>query len=131
MELTVRRGTPIGVAIPGKMLSGGVHICFTLERLEVAIPEGRYQITMYDSPHFGRLMPLLVDVPERSGIEIHYGNYPEQSDGCILVGETQDQGTGDVYQSRRAFDELFNMLQNALNNGACWITVQYGQAISE
>ena len=64
----------------------------------VCIPSGRYQIQMYPSPHFKASVPLLLDVPGRSSIEMHYGNVVEhevdghikfESEGCILCGDTR------------------------------------------
>ena len=37
------------------------------------------------SPKFGVVLPLLENVPGRSGIRIHTGTKPEHSKGCILV----------------------------------------------
>lgn len=59
--------------------------CATLERHDIAIPVGEYPITIYDSPKHGNI-PLLSNVPGRSMIEIHEGNWERQSLGCILVG---------------------------------------------
>ena len=63
--------------------------CVTLERHDIAIPTGSYRVTLYDSPRLGRKVPLLHDVPGRTLIEIHPGNYEHDSEGCILVGENR------------------------------------------
>lgn len=57
-----------------------------------AIPKGTYKIKMRESPHFGRLMPYLLNVPGFSYIMIHSGNAPEHTKGCILVGENKSPG---------------------------------------
>jgi hypothetical protein len=123
MEMTVRRGAAIGEALPGEMTIDGRHACSTLERVAVAIPPGRYQVTLYPSPHFQRNMPLLVDVPGRAYIEIHFGNYPDESDGCILVGNPSDPTTGDVFNSRKTFDALYAAIESAVEGEGCWITI--------
>lgn len=63
--------------------------CVTLERHDIAIPAGSYKITLYNSPQHG-LVPLLNNVPGRSMIEIHAGNWENNSKGCILVGAKRD-----------------------------------------
>jgi hypothetical protein len=90
----------------------------------VAIPTGRFQLTMYNSPHFHRSVPLLVNVPGRSYILIHWGNYPENSDGCILVGETEDAKTGDIYNSKTEFGKLFPAIEAAVAAEGAWISVE-------
>ena len=69
--------------------------CFTLEDAvreqkimhKTAIPEGTYEVIINLSPKFGKLYPRLLDVPGFTGILIHAGNGPEDTSGCILVGE--------------------------------------------
>ena len=51
-----------------------------------AIPAGTYEIKMEQSNHFQRKMPFLQKVPYFSGVMIHWGNKPEHTNGCILVG---------------------------------------------
>lgn len=60
--------------------------CASLENLSKSIPAGEYTVKNLYSPKFGRMMLRLVNVPDRSGILIHQGNYAKQSRGCILVG---------------------------------------------
>lgn len=43
------------------------------------------------SPKFKRLLPVLEQVPGRSGIRIHRGTKPEHSKGCILVSPAYEQ----------------------------------------
>ena len=67
--------------------------CFTLELPDLdnqrnisCIPAGTYKARKYQSPSKG-LCFLLEDVPNRTYIEIHAGNYTRQIQGCILVGD--------------------------------------------
>ncbi|UPW42049.1 hypothetical protein [Dipodfec virus RodF1_11] len=60
--------------------------CSCLENLSKSIPVGKYTVKNLYSPKFDRMMLRLVDVPDRSGILIHQGNYAKDSRGCILVG---------------------------------------------
>lgn len=91
-------------------------VCDTLEppliecrpdkKVARAIPPGDYPLVVTMSPRFRCLLPLVLNVPDRSGIRIHAGNRahsdPAKSDttGCILVG-TADR-TGHLADSRRA-----------------------------
>ena len=43
------------------------------------------------SPKFKRLLPVLEQVPGRSGIRFHRGTKPEHSKGCILVCPAYEQ----------------------------------------
>jgi hypothetical protein len=50
----------------------------------------------------------LESVPGFDEIEIHVGNFPQDTLGCILVGN--QQGTAAVYGSGAAFEALFPQL---------------------
>lgn len=50
------------------------------------IPVGEYTASWYDSPLKGRVLRL-ANVPGRQDIEIHTGNFPSDTEGCILVGK--------------------------------------------
>jgi hypothetical protein len=121
MEMTVQRRAPIGTAIPGEMFIASQHAAFTLERVGVCILAGRYQVKLYQSPHFGRLMPW-IQVPTRQYILLHWGDYPQNSDGCILVGKEQDVN-GDIWHTQEMFQELFLPIQAAVETEGAWITL--------
>ena len=53
---------------------------------KTAIPRGRYRVTVSFSPHFGRILPEVHDVPGFSGVRIHGGNTAADSLGCVLLG---------------------------------------------
>lgn len=50
-----------------------------------AIPAGRYKVIVTKSPRFNREMPLVLSVPNYSGVRIHGGNQHTDTDGCILI----------------------------------------------
>jgi len=52
------------------------------------IPEGTYVAKKYMSPSKKSVVLMLDDVPGRSYIQIHAGNYTRQIEGCILVGDS-------------------------------------------
>jgi hypothetical protein len=83
---------------------------------ETAIPTGTYQVIMNWSQRFGKVMPLLVDVPGFSGIRIHPGNTDADTEGCLLVG--QHWGGGDwIDGSRLAFGPIYGRIEAAVNRG--------------
>ena len=63
----------------------------TLENADYLVPELIYKIAVTMSPKFGRLLPVLQQVPNRSGIRFHRGCRPEHSEGCILVSRADEQ----------------------------------------
>lgn len=81
----------------------------TLENPAVMIPAGVYSLSLYNSPHAGHVVPLLNDVPGRTEIEMHCGNVPCDSKGCLLVGLSHD--TTQLNDSRIAFDRLMSLLR--------------------
>ena len=66
-------------------------ICDTLENAAYLVPALIYKVQVSRSPKFQRLLPLLEQVPGRSGIRIHRGTKPEHSRGCILVSPADEQ----------------------------------------
>ena len=63
----------------------------TLENAEFLVPPLTYKIAVTMSPKFGRLLPVLQQVPNRSGIRFHRGCRPEHSEGCILISRADEQ----------------------------------------
>lgn len=104
MELTLNRITPPGCPRTfGKLLADDEHqLCYTLEdevretqgkpvsewkiRGATAIPSGRYQVTLEDSPKFGPDTITVNDVPGFDYIRMHSGNTEIDTDGCPLLG---------------------------------------------
>jgi len=62
-----------------------------LENADCLIPALIYRIAVTRSPKFKRLLPVLEQVPGRTGIRIHRGTKPEHSKGCILVSAADEQ----------------------------------------
>lgn len=108
----------------GSLSADGIWQCWTLEdvvrpqRIKVpgqtAIPAGRYRVLITPSPRFKRDLPLLVDVPNFSGVRIHPGNTAADTEGCILVGAERGADGKSIGRSRQAFDNLFIRLSDAL-----------------
>ncbi len=67
------------------------YICDTLENADYLVPALIYKVQVTQSPRFKRLLPILIQVPGRSGIRFHRGTLPEHSKGCILVSASMEQ----------------------------------------
>ncbi len=92
---------------------------------QTAIPQGRYEVVITHSPRFDIDMPLLVDVPGFQGVRIHPGNRPDDTEGCLLVGE--ERGLDEVLHSRVAYEKLFEKLRLAEAKGErMWISITQG-----
>lgn len=119
MELQVKRTDFTDNSTIGELSVNGQFECYTLEDKvrpvkiagKTAIPAGRYEVIIDFSQRFGRLLPLLLNVPNFEGVRIHPGNAAADTEGCILVGEEKSQDF--VGQSRAAFDRLFAKLSAA------------------
>lgn len=92
---------------------------------KTAIPTGFYVIDMTTiSPKFkdkswaafcqGKL-PRLTNVKGYDGVLIHVGNKPEDTLGCILVGENKVKGQ--VVNSTILFKSLYGLMLNAHSKG--------------
>ena len=76
---------------------------------QTAIPTGHYVINITYSPKYKRMMPLLLDVKGFSGIRIHSGNSPKDTEGCLLVGKNKKVGM--VLESRDTYQRLFKIIE--------------------
>jgi len=115
MRLTLRREQKDQNAIIGTLLVDGVRECVTMERTSVAIPVGQFRVEITFSPHFGKPMPLIDGVPQRTNIRIHPANWPTQLEGCIAVGQSHD--VDDLDNSVAAFNPLFAKILAAITAG--------------
>jgi hypothetical protein len=100
----------------GQLFIDDVYFCDTLEDQEretkvfgeTAIPCGTYKVILTMSNRFKKLMPLLVNVPNFSGIRIHNGNTKDHTEGCVLVGKKVKDGF--VGESKVTFKKLMGIL---------------------
>jgi hypothetical protein len=123
----------------GSLYIGGVYFCDTLEDRDrglsqdmpleeilfrklkgvTAIPTGTYDVvTDIVSPKYstreayrfcGGKVPRLLNVKGFEGILIHIGNTPQDTEGCILVGENKVKGQ--VVNSTLTFRRLYEVLE--------------------
>ena len=153
MELTLYRKYRLPKYSIGKLYADGEYVCDTLEDTdrdlyqgmdlewiqskkvygETAIPFGRYRITLkVQSPKYSKkkayekikgYVPRILDIPGYSGVLIHIGNYPRDTEGCVLVGYNQVKGA--VVNSTKAFWKLYDILLEADQKGEeIWLTIQ-------
>ena len=71
------------------------------------IPDGVYQMKRVDSPKFGKNMWEVCDVPNRSHILIHVGNYANNFLGCIGLGKGTFANLAGVGRSKDAISEFY------------------------
>jgi hypothetical protein len=131
MSIEVKRELFSSASSVGSMLVDGVFQCFTLEPThrevdgepvdgwkiqgKTAIPAGSYDVILRMSARFKRMMPHVEGVPGFQEVEIHWGNYPSDTEGCTLVGLSRSADF--VGHSREAFDALFGKIQAAVDAG--------------
>lgn len=141
MELTLKRMFKGPEYTIGHLYVNGVYECDTLEDVDrgltsnmtiqeiaakklygkTAIPAGTYRIDMNTvSPKFkdkswarfcGGKLPRLLEVKGYSGVLIHVGNKPEDTSGCILVGDNKIKGQ--VINSTSTFQQLYHLMLKA------------------
>jgi hypothetical protein len=111
-KLTVARKHRDSKCTSGYLAVNGKIITYTLELpwrgnapLISSIPDGSYSaILRYDHPDTWRIE--LRGVPGRGNVQIHTGNAPDDSEGCILVGLNLGADLCSVLESKKAYDAL-------------------------
>jgi hypothetical protein len=129
MDLVLERTVFTKESTIGPMIIDREFECFILEppwrgnqpNLS-CIPPGRYRITLWLSPSRGYVVPLLHRVPDRKEIEIHIGNWPQDTKGCLLPGRVA--GADYVARSALAFNLLVTRIKSAIDQGEeVWIEI--------
>ena len=134
MKLVLKRRTFTPQSTVGDLYVEGAWQCYTLEDQvradgvkvygETAIPEGTYAVLLTLSQRFGKVMPLLKDVPMFEGIRIHPGNTNKDTHGCILVGAVK--GYDKILNSKVAYEALYAKLAAAVEKGDP-VTIEVGR----
>ena len=107
MYLELIRNKPHGSAITGRLVIDGRWFCDTLERVGYQILSLCYPVKVTRSPKFKRLLPLVSNVPQRSGIRFHRGTRPEHSTGCILLSKDKEiELTQLILQAQNSHEEI-------------------------
>lgn len=130
MDLLLKRTVFTKESTIGPLIIDGGLECFILEppwkdnKPDIScIPPGRYRITLCLSPSRGYVVPLLHAVPGRSEIEIHIGNWPQDTKGCLLPGRVA--GADYVARSALAFNLLVTRIKSAIDQPqGVWIEIK-------
>lgn len=113
LQLKVERFESSSNSMIGKLYLQGKFLCYTLEeawrnnaRGNSCVPSGTYNAYLrYTSLKSQREWCFeLTNVPNRTAIQIHIGNDPSHTEGCILVGLTH--GPDNVGRSVDAYQQL-------------------------
>jgi hypothetical protein len=96
----------------GYLFINNLPICYSLElpwkdnESNIScIPKGKYNgILRYDKKDGWRIQ--LESVPNRTGVQIHIGNYTSQTQGCILVGKSVDTDNCSVQNSSNSYSKI-------------------------
>lgn len=126
MKLILNRIFLSKEATVGELFVNDKKQCNTLEDIvrpdgekvygKTAIPTGTYEIKLTNSPRFKKVLPEILNVPNFAGVRIHPLNRAEESEGCIGVGEWNGKDENWISNSKKTFDKLFTILENANKN---------------
>jgi hypothetical protein len=117
VKIDVCRKMETSEAITGEFWLDGLLQCYYLEPSRFTpyypghpcIPAGIYRVALTMSPHLGYVCPEVLNVPERTSIRWHIGNFPRDVLGCCVVGTVL--GENSVAHSRIAFRALMEKLR--------------------
>jgi hypothetical protein len=92
LGIRITRKRPYSGSVGGDLFVGGTFVCYSLElpwawnaKSVSCIPNGQYRaVVRYD--HADKWRMELQGVPGRGQVQIHIGNFPKDSKGCVLVG---------------------------------------------
>ena len=141
MELKLKRTDFTDTSTIGELSINGVFECYVLEDTDrglkqsmtlpesvatkvhgkTAIPYGTYKIVVTKSERFSKMkgkpvyLPLLLNIPNYSGVRIHIGNSPENTEGCLLPARRK--GKNVVSESTLAFNQLNDKINLAIKAG--------------
>jgi len=119
MNLVLQRILHTPHSTTGQLSIDGSPFCVTLEPPTTPDPQGNgfvcvvagtFKLTIRWSDEFQKPTPHVENVPGRTVIELHVGNWPRDSKGCGLVGKDFDDQPDYVSQSAVTFTALMNRL---------------------
>uniref|UniRef100_A0A6M3XZ19 DUF5675 domain-containing protein n=1 Tax=viral metagenome TaxID=1070528 RepID=A0A6M3XZ19_9ZZZZ len=98
----------------GVLKDDEVPFCVTVENNDYVFPDGDYLCKRVNSPKYGNTFEI-TGVSGRTHILIHWGNWEDNSLGCVIVGEfydplnTKDNITKNgIGSSKKAFNEFID-----------------------
>lgn len=74
------------------------------------IPAGSYSCEYTNHPKHGWVFQVM-DVPDRDEILLHVGNFPRNTEGCILLGQNVAVTGDSIEHSSAAFKVFMKMLE--------------------
>jgi len=127
VNITINRIHSYSNSIVGELSVNGKKVCYTLERAWLwneeyisCIPPHTYSATIrYDKPDGWRieLEGVKWEHGVRGGIQIHVGNWPRQTEGCVLVGT--DYKSNEVLHSEKAYGLLKQAIYGTSDPKTC------------
>jgi hypothetical protein len=96
----------------GELFLNREFYCYSMEPPN-PIPARSYDLVLRPSLKFGRIMPHVENVPGHTAIEIHWGNWPQDTSGCLLVGMMKGPTPDFIGESHLAFNGLYERLREA------------------
>lgn len=134
-KITIARKDRSAACTSGYLAVNGEIIAYTLEKpwlgnkpLISSIPDGVYGGTLrYD--HADKWRIELTGVPGRGNVQIHTGNTPDDTEGCILIGLRLGADYCSVQDSKKAYEALRIKFYGSANptstpNRSIQVTVQ-------
>lgn len=122
MNLTLQRTDFREDGIFSKLSSANDQIAVTLEHSydnKPKVPDGQYRCVrgIHQLEHGGQFETFEVTgVAGHSGILFHVGNYNQDSEGCILLGQDISKGASWMISNSKATFDKFMELQKGLND---------------
>lgn len=117
-NLTIQRKIQGDECTQGYLLLDNMVMCYTLERDDYAnaknascILPGTYDAFIRTDKAIGWRIEL-VNVPGRDNIQLHVGNYPFQTIGCVLLGTGANTDNCTLSGSKDALAKLRHLLNN-------------------
>lgn len=110
--------------------------CYTLEDVvrpeseakvpgATAIYAGRYRVDLTWSNRFGWLVPEILGVPRFTGVRLHGGERPAETEGCPLIGMVRD--VDEIHHTAPAKKLVCERLLNNIRHFVeTWVTLVDG-----
>jgi hypothetical protein len=127
MDMSIKRIWPSAIATLGALYVEELSQCFSLEPGSAEgkgpIAALKYNVILLPSPHFmqstdpwvmkyAKQMPHLEKVPGRTCVMLHWGDFPEDTEGCPCVGNVRMSASA-IGDSRSAFSLLYTKILQA------------------
>lgn len=140
--ITVQRKKQVNGATIGVMSIPGTGNCWTLEDKsnttkvwgQTRVPAGKYELRFRKEGRFNEIykkrfldihrgMIEIVGIPDYKWVLIHCGNTPEDTAGCILVGDKVDFDNGTLLASTVAYKRIYPVIATLMNQRQTYIEI--------